>query len=179
MAGHLLALQLIQQEAQQTIPRIKDETGKILTHPTDITEAFKAHYSTLYTANCEQTTNQQEALLSTLPLPTLTPAQTQVLNLDISEEEVLQVIKDLPYHKAPRLDGFPAEYYRINKLKLAPLLSKMFNSISNDPPPRRDENKAKIVLILKPDKDPLDCASCRPFSLLNTDTKALRIGSKE
>ena len=73
-------------------------------------------------------------------------------------------------NKSPGIDGTPPQLYITFWDKLGPLMLDMVR-ISIDEGFSRDVNLALISLLLKKDKDPVDCASYRPLSLLNADLK--------
>lgn len=75
--------------------------------------------------------------------------------------------------KSPGPDRYPVEFYKRFSNQLVPLLLEMFNySYSHGSlPPTLVQ--ASISLIHKKDKDPLNCASYRPISLLLVDVKIL------
>lgn len=73
--------------------------------------------------------------------------------------------------KSPGPDGFPSEFYKKFSTQLMLLLTSVLCDslkIGSLPP---TFNQACITLIAKKGKDPEDCASYRPISLLNSDVK--------
>uniref|UniRef100_A0A669EWZ3 Reverse transcriptase domain-containing protein n=2 Tax=Oreochromis TaxID=8139 RepID=A0A669EWZ3_ORENI len=113
------------------------------------------------------------SFLSPLNFPTLSKTQLDSLDAPISREEILRLIKNLPIDKAPGLDGFTEEFYRNFAEELSPLLLQMFEEAldKGSLPPTLSE--ALISLALKKNKDPLDCKSYRPISLINCDCKTI------
>lgn len=108
-----------------------------------------------------------------LVVPTLNLIFKEKLDACISIEEVKMAISSMQGGKSPGPDGFPVEFFYIFKDSLAPLLRNMFIESLNAkslPPTLR---QATVSLLLKPNKDPLDCSSYRPISLLNVDFKIL------
>ncbi len=75
--------------------------------------------------------------------------------------------------KAPGPDGFPVEFYKKNYSQLSPILLNMFNHSLDQSKLPPSLTQAHITVLLKPDKDALDCSSYRPISLLNVDVKIL------
>lgn len=75
--------------------------------------------------------------------------------------------------KCPGPDGFPAEFLKTFSDKLAPLLLNKFNEsyISGVLP--QSLRHAIISIIFKKDKDPSQCSSYRPISLICSDVKLL------
>lgn len=65
------------------------------------------------------------------------------------------------------------DFYKIFADKLAPILLDMFEDSLKKGSLPQTLNEAKIILLLKPGKDPLKCNSYRPISLLNSDVKIL------
>ncbi len=73
--------------------------------------------------------------------------------------------------KSPGPDGIPPEFYLTFWPLIGPLLVDMIQySIKVGSFPR-DVNSALISLLLKKGKDPVECSSYRPLSLLNADLK--------
>ncbi len=88
-------------------------------------------------------------------------------------EEIVEAIQNLSPGKAPGPNGFSAEFYKTYVQELSPLLLDMYCEAMDRgglPPSLYD---AVISLILKKDKDSLDCKSYRPISLIGCETKIL------
>lgn len=91
------------------------------------------------------------------------------LDQPITVEEIAEAIRSLPSGKAPG----PDEFYKAYVDELSPLHLDMFCEAADrgSLPPSLSE--AMISLILKKDKDPLDCKSYRPISLIGCESKIL------
>lgn len=76
-------------------------------------------------------------------------------------------------NKAHGLDGIPPELLKILWDTIAPLILNSLNFAVESGTLHRDQNTALIVLLLKKGKDPLECSSYRPISLLSTDSKLM------
>ena len=105
-------------------------------------------------------------------LPKLNEEEAENLNRPITTDEIKAVIKKLPTHKSPGLDGFTGEFYKTFKEKLTPILHKLFQNIQE----RRLPNvfffyEASIILIPKPDKDTSKKENYRPILLMKINAK--------
>lgn len=93
------------------------------------------------------------------------------LEKDISVTEIVFAIRDMQSGKSPGPDGFPAEFFKKFSEPLSPLLLSVFNESSVTLSLPVSMRQAIISLLLKKDKNPLNCSSYRPVSLLNADAK--------
>ena len=171
-AGRLLAHQLRQKTSSQTISAIKDELGLINTDSLKINNCFKNFYQSLYASDTCSNISVLEDFWQTLHIPSMDPKTAAELEEDLSAEEIAIAIKSMQNGKSPGPDGYPTEFYKkfsdiispvitISLLRIILVTIPTFNYASSS------------YFILKKDKDPLDCTSYRPISLLNADTKIL------
>ena len=95
------------------------------------------------------------------------------LGAPIAGAEVQEAIGQLQSGKSPGPDGFVVEFYKAYSTLIIPHLANVYNESFNSGrlPPTLSE--ANISLLLKKDKDPLECNNYRPISLLNVDQKIL------
>lgn len=172
-AGKLLARYIKQRETMNAIPVIRDGSGQLSSDPYKINAGFSEYYQNLYSSESITPKDNIKTFLTALNLPKVTEHQLKDLDLPITIEEIVGVIKHLPTSKAPGLDGFTSEFYKSFSQELAPLLLNTYNESFNRKilPPSLSE--AIITVILKKDKDPSDCKNYRPISLTSYDGKIL------
>ncbi len=93
------------------------------------------------------------------------------LEAPLSLEELHVSLKSLQKGKSPGLYGLPPELYlEIWDLVGIPMLNS-FNFAIEHGVFHRDQKTSLISLLLKKGKDPLDCSSYRPISLIPCDLK--------
>ena len=94
------------------------------------------------------------------------------LERDVSVKEIVSAIGAMQSGKSPGPDGFSTEFFK-SFLTRSPLLLLVFEEslVTNSLPPTM--HQAVVSLLLKKDKNPLNCSSYRPVLLLNTDAKIL------
>lgn len=80
-------------------------------------------------------------------------------------------MKKTKNEKFPGSDGFTNEFYKAFQTLLVPLLCKTCNWALENRQYADTWNSAVITIIHKEGKEPIDCASYRPISLLNVDHK--------
>lgn len=171
-ASRLLAHQLKQRAASRMIPQIRDSSGNLLSNPSDVNLVFRSFYSSLYQSELTDTVDI-DSFFHNLDIPLISPDSACALDAPIKLEEIVQAIKDMQSSKAPGPDGYPTEFFKKFCEKLAPLLLNVFNeSIERGSLPVT-LTQASISLLLKKGKDPANCSSYRPISLLNVDVKIL------
>lgn len=83
--------------------------------------------------------------------------------------EIRDAIKSLQTRKAPGPVGFPNEFYATFCTQLSPILVEVYADSFMAGHLPDTLNQACITLLAKKDRDPLNCASYRPISLLNND----------
>ncbi len=93
------------------------------------------------------------------------------LEAPLSLEELHVSLKSLQKGKSPGLDGLPPELYLEIWDLVGILMLNSFNLQFEHGVFHRDQKTSLISLLLKKGKDPLDCSSCRPISLIPCDVK--------
>lgn len=83
------------------------------------------------------------------------------------------LLKGMAGGKSPGMDGIPLEVYMQYQEHILPLLLEAYHSAYQLGILPGSFYDASIVILLKPDKNPVDCGSYRPISLLNIDYKIL------
>ena len=168
----LLARKLKQQQADNTIYKIRDPDSKnIVYKQSDIQRSFQKFYTKLYTQPPLKEDQQIDQFLDSLNLSTLTEDQSNKMIARITEEEVNDAISRLKANKTPGPDGYSSEWFKTFRLELIPSLIKLFNEVLKNGKTPPSWKEATISVIPKEGKDSLDCGSYRPISILNIDYK--------
>ena len=153
----------------KSINRLELENNTITEDPTLILQEMKHFYESLYKGNDVQ---NPEVYLSNLKTAKISEENYNKINENITESELLKIIKSLQNNKTPGEDGLPAEFYKFfwQDIK-TPLLSsfiysseKGFLSITQ---------KRGILCLIPKKSDPLKLKNWRPISLLNQDYKIM------
>lgn len=134
---------------------------------------FFSFYSDLYQSKVEYSMALLRDFLDPLKLPSLSSVVREELNAPLTLEELRRAVLEAPNNKAPGLDGLPSEVYKYYGDILLPELLKVLNHAWETFKLPDSMNEACIIVLLKPDKDPLAPESYRPISLLNSDAKIL------
>ena len=95
---------------------------------------------------------KMDRFLEKFNLPRLNQEDIEIMNNPIIRTEIEAVIKNLPKNKRPGPDGFTGEFYKTFRVKLMPILLKLFPKIAEEGTLPNSYYKATINLILKPDK---------------------------
>uniref|UniRef100_A0A3P9H232 Reverse transcriptase domain-containing protein n=1 Tax=Oryzias latipes TaxID=8090 RepID=A0A3P9H232_ORYLA len=172
-AGKILAHQLHQKAASRAIIEINDQSGNKHRDHLEINSCFYKYYSTLYdTESCGDPT-LFDAFFKKINVPLIENNLSRELDKPFSVQEVMNTIKSMQNGKCPGPDGFSVDFFKKFSNQLSPFLLSVFEeslATGTLPPTMR---QAVISLIPKPDKNPHECGSYRPISLLNVDNKIL------
>ncbi|KAL2081000.1 hypothetical protein ACEWY4_022853 [Coilia grayii] len=169
--SRLLALRLKQCESKAMINAIRTTEGKVVTQPNDINNVFKDFYSKLYKPDSTVNIEDCNTFLQSVMLPTLNEGDREDLGSPITLKELESAVKSLNAGKSPGLDGLPPEFYLTFWEQVGPLILDSINCAYEEGSFHRDQCNALITVLLKKGKDPLECASYRPISLICGDMK--------
>ena len=174
-ASRLLAFQLRKAQSNRTINKIiEPNSNQNLTQPKEISEAFATYYKTLYKEeHIPGKTEKIESFLNSINLTKLTTEEADRITSPITEEEIKDSIRNLKNNKSPGPDGYAGEYFKVFIEELTPLLCRVYNYALTEGDPPGSWAEAIISVIHKENKDPTQCASYRPISLLCVDLKIL------
>lgn len=113
-------------------------------------------------SDADTNTAKMQSFLDSLDAPSLSPDTRLSLNQPLTISEIQTAINSMHSGRAPGPDGFPAEYYKIFSSRLVPILKSMYDESLETGCLPPTLTQATISLILKKDKNPLDCSSYRP-----------------
>uniref|UniRef100_A0A8C5MVH8 Reverse transcriptase domain-containing protein n=1 Tax=Leptobrachium leishanense TaxID=445787 RepID=A0A8C5MVH8_9ANUR len=149
--GRLLARILKDRYIKSYIPKIRSSEGTLVTDPNAIAGEFLKFYTDLYnleplepTAEC--ITRMDDFLSRTIRKP-LEQADRETLSAAISNEEILEALKQSKKGKSPGPDGLPIEYYKNNTRDLIPTLGTLFNTLKEGNRPHPHSLMATISLL--------------------------------
>lgn len=112
-----------------------------------------------------------QKFLALVDLPSITPAQLDLLSQPFTKAEILKTINTLPLHKFPGKDGYTNEFYKQFSDLISPHLTTLYNSASTSGSLPLDMLRSLITATPKPGKGPTSTTNYRTILLLNTDIK--------
>lgn len=171
--GKLLAHQIKKEQAEKTIKAIHLRENKITYHPKDINQTFFDFYNNLYKSQGGCSQEELDNYLSNIKLPEVSAQDQQFLNSPFTETEILATINSMPLNKSPGPDGFSVEFYKEFWPEIQPIFMAMVNNFCKKKLLPQTMNLAHISVLHKSGKDPLQCSSYRPISLLDHDYKII------
>lgn len=160
----------------KTISSIFNEEGILLKEAEEILQYEHKHFTQQYSINHDN----REALDQGEGAPFLPQIESlisdldkQLLNRELSLEELENALKDMKNGKSPGCDGLPPDLYKqfwpiLGKYLLASFLYSGQQGILTP-----DQRRGIITLIPKKGKDKRLIRNWRPISMLNTDYKIL------
>lgn len=92
------------------------------------------------------------------------------LERPISQVEILAAINSMASGKAPGDDGFSINFYKTSSL-LVDKLQRVFKEAKDNGHLPHSTHTSLITVLLKLNKEPLQCEGYRPISLLNSEGK--------
>lgn len=171
-AGKLLSHQLRKSVSANKIMEITLDDDTVTCDLGQINRQFMQFYKNLYT--CEMASDSTiSQMLDGLEMKGIEESDKVALDQPISLEEIVKVITRLKSGKAPGPDGFPIKFYKKFSAKVASILLEVYEECFNNEALPPTMTHAIISVLLKKNKDPLQCGSYRPVSLLGCDYKIL------
>lgn len=158
---------------KKTNSEIRLPNGHITTDHLQINEAFRDLYTKLYTSESHVDCGDICNILNGRNIPSLSPDLRKRLEEPISLAEIALAISSMQSGKCLGPDGFLAELLKKFSLMLPPLLHKVLSESCRQGSLPPSCTEACIMLTAKKATDPMECASYRSISLLNTDPKIL------
>ena len=169
-AKKVLAWKLRKQQTERSIFKIRDPDSNSFSYTTEeIQQSFEKYYTKLYTQPKAAEPSLVQNFLESLDLPSIGEAQNKSLTQNITTTEIEEAIARLKTSKMSGGDGYPAEWYKMFKGLLTPVLKKCFNYVLQGGETPVSWRQAIISVIPKMGKDKTECSSYRPISVLNID----------
>ena len=154
----------------KSINRLELSNSIVTEDQNEILLQMKKYYADLYTST--KIADSTEFINSLQNTNKVKESDKIELNKEISEKEILQVIKNLPKNKSPGEDGLPSEFYKVFWLDIKHYLMESFNYSFINEELSITQRRGIITLIPKK-SDPLKLKNWRPISLLNQDYKII------
>ena len=101
----------------------------------------------------------------------VTEDQKESCEGEITETEMLNVLKTCKNNKSPGSDGFPAEFYKVFWNDIKTFLLKAINMAYHNGILSNSQRHGVISLLPKKDKNILELSNWRPITLINQDYK--------
>lgn len=139
-----------------------------------IAEAFKTFYEQLYNkTEIPGKILEMKDIFENIKLPRLNQEFSEKLTTPVTEKEIEDTIKQLKSNKSPGTDELSGEFIKKILKEFTPKHCEVLNYTLKDEDPPKSWSEAIISVIYKEGKDPKNCASYRPISLLKNDAKIL------
>lgn len=154
----------------KSINRLQLSNGSITQEPKLIMSEMTNFYKKLYTS--APIDEPDDYIRDLKAPPAIKPEHIDVLNREITEEELFSTLKEMPKNKTPGEDGLPAEFYIVFWVDIKSLLLKSYR-FSFEKESLSLTQKRGVLSLLPKKSDPLQLKNWRPISLLNLDYKLI------
>ena len=166
-----LAISLKASENFANISSIKSQKGKVAVDPDEINSIFRSYYSNLYTSEINFDQIKTDKFFENLHIAGLSSSDALSMEGPVTLDELNLALQSLNKGRSPGVDGIPPELLLAFWPQMGPLLLNMIHQATKVGSFSKLVNQATLTLLLKKDKDPSECSSYRPISLLNADVK--------
>ena len=150
----------------EPLTNIKDINNKIEEHFTQLLSSQKEEDETLNEANFD-------SFVEELEIPKLTKEEQDLMEHDLSIEEIKNAIKCFQKGKTPGDDGFSVEFYETFIELIGSNLLDSYNEAFQENKLSISQRRGIINLVPKGDENLNDLRNWRPITLLNVDYKIL------
>lgn len=157
-----------QKGSAKVISQLVREDGTIIKDPNQILKEEKIFYEKLYGKPLTQEwkySNNTEQILS--------QEESQFLESELTDMEISESLMGMANSKAPGLDGFTAEFYKVFWIHLKVLYCNVTRFVLNRGLLHRSARLGLITLLPKKDRNLLYLDNWRPLTLLNVDFKII------
>eukprot|EP00253_Pinus_taeda_P024410 PITA_24410 len=154
-------------KVRNNVNAITDSQGNQHNDQESIKKAASLHLQSLLMENQEET--DYAALLHHLP-KSISQKENDILNQEITEEEIRKCISTLQPDKSPGPNGFPINFYRDHRHLIKKDLAKMLRGIQRKGKMGGFTNSTFLALIPKENR-PTSFYTFRPISLCNSSYK--------
>ncbi len=153
------------------ITSIKTQDGKAVEENAGIVKEIGRFYKDLFTEN-EVVLEDEEFLLRKIKVK-VNEEDKEMCEGGITELEIGTAIDQLKNGKSPGIDGLSADFYKVFKAVLCPILNELYIDIFRKGYLTNSMKKGMVKIIYKRKGDKRDLKNYRPLSMLNTDYKIL------
>lgn len=124
--ARILAHQLRQRTANQTIPEINDEHGSKCLDSHKINSCFQNFYQALFTSECPTTPSVLENFLRSQHVPSVDPNLAESLEKDFSALEIISAIRFVQSGKSPGAGRISVRFLQKNLRPACPFTNVTF-----------------------------------------------------
>ena len=159
------------------IRELKTE-NKVLRDPSDILEEMRTYYENLYRKQNNRDIENTSLNNMKERLPKLNTKDRELLEKDITIEELAQIVKKSKNNKSPGPDGFTNEFYKIFWPNIRFILLKLIKSYRENKILNPRQLDGVITCIPKGGKLRNNFKNWRPITLLNSISKFYSIAER-
>ena len=163
--------------AKKTIKELKVNDSETLTDLKDINRKIEEHFTEMLSSKIrsEETENEHDfdLFIKNLEIPKLSNEEQNLLEHDVSAEEIKNALKRFQKNKTPGDDGFSVEFYETFIDLIGGNLLDSYNEAYQNNKLSISQRRGIISLIPKSDENLNDITNWRPITLLNVDYKVL------
>ncbi|XP_074288629.1 uncharacterized protein LOC141613783 [Silene latifolia] len=166
---HYFHSQLKHRRAQNKVIQIKDQGGKLCTESSDIQQAFIEYYNGLLGSS-----NFVDAVCESVIAagPILNAAHHEILNVEVSANEIRKAMFDIGGNKAPGPDGFNSQFYKdtweITRESVIKAMKDFFTSGK-----LLKQVNATLITLIPEVELPQDVTQFRPIACCNSIYKCI------
>ena len=164
---------------KKLVREVKLDNGEVKSKRNNIEKELEKFYSDMYTASRVEVTEGVEErrsfefFIDSVDIPKLSDEDQQLLEKDLTLEELKKAVSSFSDNKTPGEDGFTKEFYETFFDLIWIDLIKSYNAAFQNGSLSVSQRRGTITLIPKQDENLSELSNWRPISLLNVDYKIL------
>jgi hypothetical protein len=153
---------------KKTLRKVKKGDHEIV-NTKGILQHFESFYTNLYTSPVTKIPEEIKQFLSDIKCKTMQENEKTLLETDVTERELLNILKVTKNNKSPGSDGIPSEFYKFFWKHINPFFLDSVKEVYRSESLTTSQKQGIITLQPKKDKDLSFVKNWRPITLLNLD----------